>query len=472
MPLPPKNLPRHGPPVIPLPEPGSVGPHQPLGDGAPAPATPSGSTLTAPATETYGGSSIAFAIANAGSNRGISVSNAATSNGASALYGETYGGGAGLTGFNYGTSGPGGKFQVMSSQSDQAGAFATTVGTGPAVLGTVTSPTNGSPAVYGQNLEEFGIGVEGDGSNYGVVGESVAYGVFGHTSAGFGVSGISNSGYGILGLSSTGIGVYGLTNSSSAQAVEGHNTSNTNTQVAGNGSGVSGLSHSGPGAYGSSSSSYGVFGYDTTSVNNYSAAVLGNGSTDGVVGYSCCSSGGYAVIGRSESGNGVYAFGREIGLLAQGGGQYVGYFEGAVAAAEFEVVLAKNAPRNISAADGKLALAKIGALPVSTWDFKTDRMKRRHLGPMAQDFHAAFDPTGSDDKHIDLADLAGATLAAIKELHAEVAEKEAQIERLRARKNQRIAALQAQLDGFSRRVALIERGRVTAVRPVSSAVPP
>jgi hypothetical protein len=61
---------------------------------------------------------------------------------------------------------------------------------------------------------------------------------------------------------------------------------------------------------------------------------------------------------------------------------------------------------------------------------------RRYIGPMAQDFHAAFG-LGYDDKHISTLDTDGVTLSAIKGLVEEIrdqdhalAERERQIEAL------------------------------------------
>jgi hypothetical protein len=56
-------------------------------------------------------------------------------------------------------------------------------------------------------------------------------------------------------------------------------------------------------------------------------------------------------------------------------------------------------------------------LPVSSWQYKTERGVR-HVGPMAQDFYAAFG-VGTDDRHITSIDEDGVALAAIKALHAE-----------------------------------------------------
>jgi hypothetical protein len=44
-------------------------------------------------------------------------------------------------------------------------------------------------------------------------------------------------------------------------------------------------------------------------------------------------------------------------------------------------------------------LDRVSRLPITSWHFKTDPRKR-HVGPMAQDFHAAFGLDGDDDKHI------------------------------------------------------------------------
>jgi hypothetical protein len=52
---------------------------------------------------------------------------------------------------------------------------------------------------------------------------------------------------------------------------------------------------------------------------------------------------------------------------------------------------------------------------------------------MAQDFHAAFDLNGSDDKHITTVDESGVALAAIQGLNEKLNEKDAEIAELKAR---------------------------------------
>ena len=74
--------------------------------------------------------------------------------------------------------------------------------------------------------------------------------------------------------------------------------------------------------------------------------------------------------------------------------------------------------------DPRQVLARVAALPIETWSYKGDAA--RHLGPMAQDFAAAFG-LGADDRHIFPLDAGGVALAAIQGLHALVQAQEARI---------------------------------------------
>lgn len=76
-----------------------------------------------------------------------------------------------------------------------------------------------------------------------------------------------------------------------------------------------------------------------------------------------------------------------------------------------------NAKQDITELQGELVLAKLEQLPVAEWRYKSD-LSARHIGPMAQDFHAAFG-LGSDDTHISPRDMAGVNMAAIKALKTE-----------------------------------------------------
>jgi hypothetical protein len=67
-------------------------------------------------------------------------------------------------------------------------------------------------------------------------------------------------------------------------------------------------------------------------------------------------------------------------------------------------------------------------MPVSTWSYKSDP-SIRHIGPMAQDFYAAFG-LGKTDRAYDPIDAHGVTFAAIRGLYQKLLVQEARIERL------------------------------------------
>jgi hypothetical protein len=100
----------------------------------------------------------------------------------------------------------------------------------------------------------------------------------------------------------------------------------------------------------------------------------------------------------------------------------------------------RNAKEDVRPVNAKDILEKVAVLPVTGWQFKANPAAR-HVGPMAQDFHAAFG-LGVDDKHIATVDADGVALAAIQglnqKLEAAVKEKDARIADL----ERRLAALE------------------------------
>jgi len=89
----------------------------------------------------------------------------------------------------------------------------------------------------------------------------------------------------------------------------------------------------------------------------------------------------------------------------------------------------RNAKTDIARLDDASILAKVASLPVNAWRYKAESGVR-HLGPMAQDFYAAFG-VGEDDRHITAIDEDGVALAAIKALHSENAELREDVDALR-----------------------------------------
>ncbi len=117
----------------------------------------------------------------------------------------------------------------------------------------------------------------------------------------------------------------------------------------------------------------------------------------------------------------------------------------------------RNAKERVVSVDTQEVLEKVAAMPLYEWSYKGQGA--RHLGPMAQDFYAAFG-LGDTDKGIATVDADGVALAAIQGLYQQVQEQTAQIARLRAenealraekrRQQAQIAALEARLDALER----------------------
>ena len=84
---------------------------------------------------------------------------------------------------------------------------------------------------------------------------------------------------------------------------------------------------------------------------------------------------------------------------------------------------------DVRAVDTFDVLERVARLPISTWSF-TDAPGIAHLGPMAQDFHAAF-ALGDHPTHLSAMDVQGVALAAIQALHAKLDAKEQEIGDLR-----------------------------------------
>jgi hypothetical protein len=89
----------------------------------------------------------------------------------------------------------------------------------------------------------------------------------------------------------------------------------------------------------------------------------------------------------------------------------------------------RNLKDRVAPIDDGAILAKVAALPVAEWSYVSERGVR-HLGPMAQDFHAAFG-VGEDDRHIGALDEDGVALAAIKALNAKLERRDAELAALR-----------------------------------------
>jgi trimeric autotransporter adhesin len=124
----------------------------------------------------------------------------------------------------------------------------------------------------------------------------------------------------------------------------------------------------------------------------------------------------------------------------------------------------RNRKENFAELDGEDILRRLRLVPVSAWNYIAEGTEVRHIGPMAQDWHAAF-ALNDDPLTINQGDFDGVNLAAVKALddrtrelpalerevaalrqenvalRADAAEKDRRIERLEARLERLEAAL-------------------------------
>jgi hypothetical protein len=89
-----------------------------------------------------------------------------------------------------------------------------------------------------------------------------------------------------------------------------------------------------------------------------------------------------------------------------------------------------NAKEQLVPVDQRAVLDRLCDLPISEWNYIG--YDQRHIGPMAQDFHAAFGLNRSDTSLND-ADLHGVALAAIQGLNQKLEQKETEITELKQR---------------------------------------
>jgi trimeric autotransporter adhesin len=106
----------------------------------------------------------------------------------------------------------------------------------------------------------------------------------------------------------------------------------------------------------------------------------------------------------------------------------------------------RNVKENFKPVNPRAVLEKVSRLPVTEWNLISQPDSIRHIGPMAQDFQAAFG-VGEDDKHISTSDADGVALAAIQGLNQVVKEKDARIEKL----EQDVSELKAMVETLLRK---------------------
>jgi Chaperone of endosialidase len=354
---------------------------------------------------------------------------------------------------------------VATGVNAVAGLKLTNTGTGNGLVSTTSGTAFGTTGVAGYNLgttdftvgvygeakaSQKGTGVKGIGGLAGGYFEAVGNGLLGLTPTGViavATKGIGVNAKGITGLIGTGTSV-GVKGFSSGNTETGYGVLGTNTSATGKVVGVLGQATNSPdgtGVVGKGRVNGGYFEavsngtqYRGTGVSGFgNIGVSGLGSYRGVEGVG----GDVAVSAINKAGGFLY-----LGSNASGAVFEV-LDDGTVRGKAFTVLSDRNAKTNFSSVNALTVLEKVTHLPIQRWNYKDDSSSLQHVGPMAQDFHAAFGLNGSDDKHISTVDVQGVALAAIQGLNQKLEQKDARINSLESK----LAALATRLEALEKK---------------------
>jgi hypothetical protein len=124
----------------------------------------------------------------------------------------------------------------------------------------------------------------------------------------------------------------------------------------------------------------------------------------------------------------------------------------AAGASSWSTISDRAAKKDVAPVDAAALLDKLAHVPVFQWHYQWEETAATpHLGPMAQDFKAAFYP-GRDDKSITTLEFDGVALAAIQGLNQKVEEQASQ---LKAKETQ-LQEQQKQINALLSRLGALE----------------
>jgi hypothetical protein len=204
-----------------------------------------------------------------------------------------------------------------------------------------------------------------------------------------------------------------------------------------------------------------------------------NGANSVAIGTNLIASGNYSfVIGRFAAAafhEGIFAFGdastttavaptapNQFVARAAGGVTFysnAGMTTGVSLAAgggSWDTLSDRRMKTNFRALDGEALLAKLATVPILEWNYVSQDASVRHVGPMAQDFRAAFG-LGADDRHINTLDPDGISLKAIQALDLRTHGTQEDVDRL-AEEN---ASLRRMLEALRQEVEALKAAGVT-----------
>jgi hypothetical protein len=123
----------------------------------------------------------------------------------------------------------------------------------------------------------------------------------------------------------------------------------------------------------------------------------------------------------------------------------------AAGGSSWNIISDRRAKTAFAPIDNQSILERVADLPIASWQYRSQDASIRHIGPMAQDFYAAFG-LGTGDTTISTVDADGVAFAAIQGLHAQNQEQAEHIADLEAEN----ADLQTQVDDLEARLSALE----------------
>jgi hypothetical protein len=200
--------------------------------------------------------------------------------------------------------------------------------------------------------------------------------------------------------------------------------------------GVKGINSNGVGVWGESTNGNG--GYFTTASNTFPALIVRQFGSNNII----------EALGPGD--NLPEFLVKNNGTVSTKGSIYA---DGYVISRGVVLTSDRNAKKNFSSIDPQNVLEKVAAMPITRWNYKADASSVAHVGPMAQDFHAAFGLNGTDSTHISMIDEQGIALAAIQGLNQKLENTNAALNAEKAEN----AKLRSSLTDLEKRLAALER---------------
>jgi len=130
----------------------------------------------------------------------------------------------------------------------------------------------------------------------------------------------------------------------------------------------------------------------------------------------------------------------EFSARATGGVRFVSAIDGsgnpsagvvlAPGAGSWSSVSDRKLKANFARVDGQEVLRKLASIPIETWNLTSQDPSIRHIGPVAQDFAAAF-RVGEDNTRISTVDADGVALAALQGVYQLLQKKDTEIRELK-----------------------------------------